>query len=194
MARKPLNPQTSRRPGRKSLASIGVGLVAAALLYVTVPAEESGRTVEATIDRGRVVAVHKSGPQHLKAYRDIVRVWTICDGDTLDVAPGMVETPEGCRERLEDQLVAHAEPVLACVPALRAPERQHQLAASVSLAYNIGPAGFCRSTAARLFNAGRWRDGCEAFLRFNRAGGRVIRGLTLRRQRERSICLRGLPA
>jgi len=70
--------------------------------------------------------------------------------------------------------------------------REQQLIASVSLAYNIGTGGFCRSTAARRFNAGNWRGGCDAFLMWNRAGGRVVRGLTLRRQRERAICLTGL--
>ena len=119
-------------------------------------------------------------------------VWTICDGDTKGVRPGMVETEAGCTARLERQLVAHATPVLACVPALGRPQRQNQLVASVSLAYNIGTAGFCRSTAARRFNAGDWRGGCDAFLMWNKAGGREVRGLTLRRQRERALCLKGL--
>ena len=50
----------------------------------------------------------------------------------------------------------------------------------------------CRSTAARRFNAGDWRGGCEAFLMWNKAGGRPVRGLTLRRQRERALCMKGL--
>lgn len=127
------------------------------------------------------------GREH-RAYRDIVGVWTICDGDTKNVRPGQVATEAECDVRLERQLIAHAKPVLKCVPALR--DRPYALAASASLAYNIGPAGFCRSTAARRFNAGNWRGGCDAFLMWNRAGGRVIRGLTNRRKSERLICLR----
>lgn len=46
--------------------------------------------------------------------------------------------------------------------------------------------------AARRFNAGNWRGGCDAFLMWNRAGGRVVRGLALRRARERALCLKGL--
>jgi lysozyme len=166
--------------------------VAAALL-VLIPKDESGRTVEATITHeGAVETRHVSGRQYLAAYKDIVGVWTICDGDTKNVRPGMVETEAGCQERLERQLVAHARPVLSCVPGLGEPGREQQLIASVSLAYNIGTGGFCRSTAARRFNAGNWRGGCDAFLMWNRAGGRVVRGLTLRRERERAICLKGL--
>lgn len=61
-----------------------------------------------------------------------------------------------------------------------------------ALIFNIGTGGFCRSTAARRFNAGNWRGGCDAFLMWNKAGGREVRGLTLRRQRERALCLKGL--
>lgn len=158
------------RPGRKTLAAI-VGATAAAILYVSIPEDE--------------------GTRH-QAYRDIVGVWTICTGDTEDVRPGQVASKAECEARLERQLIAHAEPVMRCVPTLREDGRDHQRAAAVSLAYNIGTGAFCRSTAARRFNARDWRGGCDAFLMWNKAGGRVIRGLVLRRQRERAICLRGL--
>jgi lysozyme len=158
-----------------------------------IPHDESGRTVRATVtDDGALLVDHVSGPQYLRAYADIVGVWTICDGDTKGVRRGMVETEAGCTARLERQLVAHAKPVLACVPGLARKDRENQLVASVSLAYNIGTGGFCRSTAARRFNAGDWVGGCNAFLMWNKAGGREVRGLTLRRQRERALCLKGL--
>lgn len=130
--------------------------------------------------------------RELEAYRDIVGVVTICDGDTSNVKMGQRATPEECDQRLARQMVRHAVPVIRCVPALKDPARRQQLAASVVLAYNIGPAGFCGSTVARRFNAGNWKGGCDAFLMWNRAGGRVIRGLTNRRNAERKICLTGL--
>jgi lysozyme len=181
------NPNT---PPRSALVAL-VGATAAAALAVMIPHDESGRKVNASVTpAGDLVVDHVSGPQYLRAYADIVGVWTICDGDTKNVRPGMVETEAGCAKRLERQLIAHAKPVLACVPGLKG--RDNQLVASVSLAYNIGTSGFCGSTAARRFNAGDWRGGCDAFLRWNKAGGREVRGLTLRRQRERALCLKGL--
>lgn len=168
-----------------------VGASAAIALATLIPKDESGRKVDARVTNdGALLVEHKSGPQYLRAYADIVGVWTICDGDTKDVRAGMVETEAGCTARLERQLVAHAAPVLRCVPGLKG--RDNQLVASVSLAYNIGTAGFCRSTAARRFNAGDWRGGCDAFLMWDKAGGRPVRGLSLRRQRERALCLKGL--
>jgi lysozyme len=62
------------------------------------------------------------------------------------------------------------------------------------LTFNIGVRGYCTSSIARHFAAGRWREGCDRFLAFRYAGGREIRGLLLRRQRERAQCLQGLPA
>lgn len=187
--------------GKKTLVGIGVTASAAAALFVLIPKEESGRKVDAQVVEGQVVAKHVSGPEHRTPYKDIVGVWTVCDGDTKNVVPGQVQTREQCMVRLEQQLIAHTEPVLKCVPGLRAPERGNQLVASVSLAYNVGTGrfrngkwelGFCGSTMARRFNAGDWRGGCDALLPWNKAGGRVSRGLTDRRKREREICLRGL--
>jgi lysozyme len=151
------------------------------------------------------------GKQHLTAYQDIVGVWTICDGITKGVRAGQVETAAGCLVRQEEELIAHAEPVLACAPGLRG--RPHQLAASVSLAYNIGTAGFCRSSAAKHFNQGNVRGGCDALLAFNKAtyakpqrgltcvrrtDGKgyacVVRGLDRRRKAERALCLTGVAA
>lgn len=185
----PMQPEKGKAAKSPLVALVGAG--AAVALATMIPHDESGRTVEASVTRDGALEVrHVSGPQYLRAYLDIVNVPTICDGDTKGVRMGMVETEAGCRDRLERQLIAHAAPVLKCVPGLKG--RDNQLVASVSLAYNIGTAGFCRSTVARRFNAGNWRGGCDAMLMWNKAGGREVRGLTLRRQRERALCLKGL--
>lgn len=156
--------------GKGALVAL-LGVTAAAGLLVSIPEDEGTRYT---------------------AYRDVVGIWTICQGDTKNVAPGMVETKSGCQRRLEQQLLAHAKPVMACTPRLREDGRDYQRWAAVSLAYNIGTGAYCRSSIDRNFDAGNWRAGCDAFLKWNKAGGREVRGLTLRRQRERAICLKGL--
>lgn len=134
------------------------------------------------------------GVEHVP-YRDVAGIWTICYGDTRNVTPGRRETQEQCERRLERQLIAHAKPVMECVPKL-SKGRPNQLAAATSLAYNIGVNAFCRSTVARRFNAGDWRGGCDAFLMWNKArvNGKLqpVRGLTNRRLAEREICVRDL--
>jgi GH24 family phage-related lysozyme (muramidase) len=65
-------------------------------------------------------------------------------------------------------------------------------AAYTSTAFNCGVDGIGRSTATRRLNAGDITGGCEALTWWNKAGGRVIRGLFERRKRERALCMVGL--
>lgn len=181
------------KPGKKTLAGVIGSITAAAALFVMVPKEESGRQVKATVNADQSITVeHVAGRQYLDAYLDIVKVPTACDGITKGVKMGMRFTPAQCNELLEEELVAHAEPIIRCVPALKG--RTNQVIAAVSLSYNIGTAGFCKSSIARVWNAGQWRAGCERFLLFKKAGGRVVAGLAKRRERERAICVQGLAA
>lgn len=182
---------TTVRPGKKTLAGVIGSVAAAAALFVLVPKEESGRQVKATVNADQTVTVqHVAGKQYLDAYLDIVKVPTACDGITKGVKMGMRFTPAQCNDLLEEELVAHAEPIIRCVPALKG--RTNQVIAAVSLSYNIGTAGVCKSSIAKLWNAGQWRAGCDRFPLFNKAGGRVIQGLVNRRARERAICVQGL--
>lgn len=177
----------------KTLAGVIGSAIGAALLFVSVPAEESGRTVKATVAvDGTATIRHVAGPQYLQAYLDIVRVPTACDGITKGIRIGQRFTEAQCTAMLEAELIEHAQGVIACVPQLYG--RAQQAAAAVSLAYNVGVRGFCGSTAAKRFRAGRWGDGCDAFLMWDKAGGKAVRGLTLRRRRERAMCVTGLPA
>lgn len=178
---------------RRTLAAVLGTAVGAAWLFVQVPAEESGRKVEARVQPGGEVAIrHVAGPQYLSVYLDAVGVPTACDGITKGMRLGQRYTEAQCAAKLEDELVEHAAGVVACVPQLYG--RTHQGPAAVSLAYNVGVSAFCGSTVARRFRAGRWREGCDAFMMWNKAGGRVLRGLTVRREREAAECRRGLAA
>lgn len=121
-------------------------------------------------------------------YKDIVGVMTVCFGETR-VEMRRYSDAE-CEDMLAVGLADFAGPVLKRNPELRG--RPNQLAAATSLAYNIGSANYNRSTVARRFSAGNWRGACDAFLLWNKAGGRVVKGLTRRREHERQICLRGV--
>lgn len=177
--------------GKKLAALLGIPITAVASLFVTIPADESGRTVKATVQAdGSIAMQHVAGKQYLRAYLDMVGVATACDGITKGIRLGMTFTEAQCAAMLERELIAHAVPILKCVPKLYG--REHQVLPAIGLTYNIGTAGFCQSSIAKLWNAGQWRAGCDRFPLFNKAGGRVVRGLTLRRARERAECLKGL--
>ena len=121
-------------------------------------------------------------------YRDVVGALTVCYGETQ--MPMRRYSDAECKAMLSDRLADYAGPVLERNPELRG--HDSQLVAASSLAYNIGVANYRRSSVARLFSAGRWKEACDAFLKWNRAGGRVVKGLDNRRRAERAICLKGL--
>jgi lysozyme len=122
------------------------------------------------------------------AYQDIVGVWTIGWGTTQGVKAGdKIDPTKALQRKLED--VQKFEGALKrCVTV---PLHQHEYDAYISLAYNIGSGAFCRSTLVRKLNAGDYAGACQQILVWNKAGGREVRGLTLRREREFKQCMGG---
>ena len=66
---------------------------------------------------------------------------------------------------------------------------QNMYDAIVSLTYNIGTSGFKRSSVLRLLKQGDKFNAGNAFLLWNMAGGKVLRGLVRRREKERKLFL-----
>ena len=86
----------------------------------------------------------------------------------------------------------YAQGVRNCV---KVPLHQHEFSAYVSLAYNIGVGAFCSKAKEGkpphlidLINAERYEEAFERIEWFNKAGGRVLKGLVKRRAEERAIC------
>lgn len=194
-------------PRVRLVALVGAGVAMA--LGLSIPRDESGRTTAPAIEQTEVGPAlrvkHVSGRQYLRAYLDIVGVPTACDGiiryGGKPIKPGQVFTEEQCERQLAHELAVHAEEMLACTPGLRVHpfpsierRREGPRFAAVSLTYNVGGPRWCSSTARRQFNAGNFSAGCEAITWWNRAGGRVVRGLVLRRAREALVCREGLGA
>ena len=125
-----------------------------------------------------------------KPYLDPVGIPTIGYGTTV--------YPDGTKVRMGDPAIteAKAREYLAhdvadverrLAPLVRVPVTANEWSAIVSLFYNVGvrPA----STLLRRLNAGKKQEAADEFLRWNRAGGEVLRGLTRRRQAERKLFL-----
>ena len=127
----------------------------------------------------------------LTAYRDVVGVPTVCYGETHGVRLGDRHTKAECDAMLLASLKKHEAGMRRCLDRPdNIPAKSY--IAFVSLTYNIGVAGFCRSTARKRLNAGDVRGACEAATWFRKAGGRTIRGLINRRKAEHVLCLEGL--
>ena len=82
----------------------------------------------------------------------------------------------------------YAAAVKRCVTV---PLHPYEYEAFVSLTYNIGTSAFCKSTLVKKVNAEDYDGACKQILRWDKAGGQVVRGLTLRRDREYQTCIGG---
>lgn len=192
--------QEAGRPALKkgTLASI-IGVTAAGIVLTMTPKEESGRTVRVEFNEvGEARLKHISGRQYLKVYKDIVGIDTYCDGLTKPLPRGTVLTEEKCAFLLEAELVDSATHVMACSSGLRADLKGYQRAGSVIMAHNIGWPRWCKSTARKRLDAGDVFGAGQAMLWFNKARtGKCgkplcpVRGLTMRRNREREVFMTG---
>ena len=69
------------------------------------------------------------------------------------------------------------------------PLYQHEYDAIMEWIYNVGPIAACSSTLMKKLRAEDYSGACNELRRWTFAGGREVRGLVLRRERERLKCL-----
>ena len=123
----------------------------------------------------------------LKAYRDPVGIWTIGYGTTRGVRPDMSISEAEAEQFLQQDLIRFEQ---AIDDAVNAPVNDNQFSALVSFTYNVGSGALRSSTLLKLLNArDDLRRTADEFPRWNRAGGRVLEGLTRRRNAERALFL-----
>jgi GH24 family phage-related lysozyme (muramidase) len=125
----------------------------------------------------------------LKAYPDPASggdPWTIGWGATgPGIHNGVVWTQDQADARLMDDLQRFGDGVAALVKS--APTTAGQFAAMVSLAYNVGLGNLKTSTLLRMHMAGDYAGAHAQFQRWNKAAGKVMRGLTRRRAQEAEL-------
>jgi len=110
---------------------------------------------------------------------------TIGFGTTKNVKMGDTIDPVSALQRKIEDISKFEGALKQCVTV---PLHQHEYDAYLSLAYNIGPGAFCKSTLVRKLNAGDYEGACKEILRWDRASGKVVQGLTNRRQAEYKQC------
>jgi lysozyme len=67
---------------------------------------------------------------------------------------------------------------------------QNQFDALVAFVYNVGAGNFKKSTLLKKINDEDFTVAADEFLKWNKAGGKVLKGLTRRRTAERELFLR----
>ena len=130
--------------------------------------------------------------KRLNAYYDGVGVWTIGFG-TIKYPNGVrVKKGDTCTEAqaesyLKNDLVKFENAINRLV---KVPLNQNQFDAISSFTYNLGETNLSSSTLLKKLNAKDYAGAADQFLRWNKAGGKVMNGLTRRREAERNLFLR----
>jgi len=128
----------------------------------------------------------------LKAYQDAVGIWTIGYGHT---GPNVHEGLTITQKQADDILAQDAGRFASGVSAnVNVSLTQAEFDALVSFAFNVGLGAFKTSTLLKLLNDNADRTVVASqFLRWNKAGGRVLDGLTKRRNAEKALFLSKAP-
>ena len=113
--------------------------------------------------------------------------WTIGWGSTgPEVTPETVWTQQQAEDSLDKHLLYFCTGVLKLSPKLLK-EPPRRLAAIISFAYNCGLGNYRISTLKKRVDAQDWAGACEEIVKWNKAGGRILPGLTRRRQAEAAL-------
>lgn len=160
------------------------------------PAQQSSRAIgprgAALIKRFEGCAKLRSDGR-IQAYPDPgtgAEPWTIGWGATGPdhvhggrIGPGTIWTQAQCDDRLARDLKRYANDVSRALGT--APTTQGQFDALVSFHYNTG--AIARATLTKKHIAGDFTGAVAEFARWNKAGGRVLRGLVRRREAEAQL-------
>jgi len=115
---------------------------------------------------------------------------TIGFGFTEGVKLGDKITLAEAKERLKTELVKYERGVLS---AMTVSPTQAQFDACVVFAFNVGVAGFKKSSVLKAHNRGDFQAAARSFGLWNKSNGVVYAGLTRRRAAEAAMYLSGQP-
>lgn len=125
----------------------------------------------------------------------------LCPAGVPTIGYGATHYLDGRRVQLTDPAISHETAlrllrkqietiylpaVLKQCPRL-ASESSERLAAIIDWTFNLGEGNLRASTLRKEINAGNWEQVPSQIRRWNRAGGKILRGLSLRREAEAAL-------
>jgi lysozyme len=135
--------------------------------------------------------MHRYEGLRLEAYLCPARVWTIGYGNTFYEDGTIVKKGDKITHQRAKQLFENITNNNFATPLrrlIKSKLNNYQFSALVCLVYNIGVGSFSRSTILKLVNTNPNNPNIRnQFMRWNRGGGQVLRGLTLRREAEANL-------
>jgi lysozyme len=124
----------------------------------------------------------------LKAYKDCIGVVTIGWGQTKGIKEGMVWTQNQADEDLIKTALEVLNQAIKASPILATVNMEKQ-AAIADFVYNLGIGSYTSSTLKKKVDANDWISAAVEIKRWDKAGGKVLKGLTIRRNKEAELIL-----
>ena len=149
--------------------------------------------------------LNKAGLNIIKQFEGLYLKPYLCPAKVPTIGYGTIKYPNGKAVTLADRAITEKEAEAYLVHEVREKANgvsklvkveinENEFSALVSFAYNIGLGALSSSTLLKLLNA-KAADRvavADQFLRWNKAGGKELNGLTRRRQAERALFLQPL--
>lgn len=127
----------------------------------------------------------------LEKYKDAVGKWTIGYGHLIlpneSFSHAISEADADALLRHDLEMTESGVHKLVTVDL-----NQNQFDALVAFTFNLGAGNLQTSTLLKLLNQGEYAQAADQFLRWNKAGGKVLAGLTRRREAERALFLKAV--
>jgi lysozyme len=174
--------------GDKIIDSLGLDVLAALLNYSIVLKPSKGNPTELS-SKGMLLLEEFEGFRD-KAYKDSAGIWTIGFG-TIKYPTGVpVKQGDTCtREEARLYKVNDLKWVYEALQSVKVPLNQNEYDALCSFVYNVGATAFKQSTLLRVLNQSKRADAANEFMKWTRAGGKVVQGLVNRRAKEKALFL-----
>ena len=142
--------------------------------------------------------INKDGLDLIKSFEGLRLQSYLCSANVPTIGYGTTIYPNGIKVKLGESItLANADKcfevdiqkfVIAVNNLVRVNLTQNQFNALVSFSYNVGIGNFNRSTLLKLVNANPDDDRIRSeFMKWDKAGGKVVKGLTNRRKIESDI-------
>lgn len=142
----------------------------------------------------------KAGLDLIKQFESFRAAPYLCSAGVPTIGYGTTVYPNGIKVKLSDQKITqqlaetflqhHVNVIEKDVSKLvKVTLTQNQFDALVSFAYNVGLGAFRDSTLLKLLNSGDIDGASKQFERWNKAGGKIVDGLTNRRKAEKVLFL-----
>jgi lysozyme len=147
----------------------------------------------------KIVKISTRGLDLIKSFEGLVLTPYVCSGGVATIGYGNTFYENGKRVTMRDRRITEARAHELLLFSLVSFEQhvdsfcvdtitQNQFDALVSFCYNVGPSNLRNSTLLKKVNANPNDPTIRAeFLRWNRAGGRPLAGLTRRRTAEADL-------